>query len=68
VQTSQKKHAISAVHCKKEGMLLQPLRWRCAESAVHHERNVRSTTPIYKWREQAIIKLSWHISSADTNM
>jgi len=22
-------------------VLLQPLRWRCAECAVHHERNVR---------------------------
>jgi len=22
-------------------MVLQPLRWRCAECAVHHERNVR---------------------------
>ena len=24
-----------------KGMLLQPLRWRCAECAVHHERNGR---------------------------
>jgi len=22
-------------------LLLQPLRWRCAEWAIHHERNVR---------------------------
>ena len=26
------------------------------------------TTPTYKWHEQAIIKLSWCVSSVDTNM
>jgi len=41
VQPSQKKErAIGAVRCKNEGMLLQSLRWRCAECAVHHEENV----------------------------
>jgi len=30
VQPSHKERAIGAVHCKKEGMLLQPLRWGCA--------------------------------------
>jgi len=40
-ETFTKKRAVSAVRCKKEGMLLQPLGWRCAECAVQHERNVR---------------------------
>jgi len=30
--TFTKKRAISAVHCKNEGMLLQLLGWRCIES------------------------------------
>ena len=50
VQTSQKEHAISAVCCKKEGMLLQPLSWHCAECTVHHQWNVRcakNNTHIY---------------------
>jgi len=35
---SQKEHAIGAVLCKKEGMLLQPLCWRCVKScAIHHD-------------------------------
>jgi len=41
--------------------MLQPLRWHSVEScAVHHERDVREeqTTPIYTWREQAVIKWS----------
>jgi len=33
--------AIGAVRSKMERMLLQTLRCRCAECAVHHERNVR---------------------------
>ena len=44
---SQKERGIGAVRCEKEGMSLQPLRWRCAERAVHHERNVREEHPIY---------------------
>jgi len=39
--TFTKKCVIGAVHCKKEGMLLQPLGWRCVECAIHHERDVR---------------------------
>jgi len=38
---SQKECAIGAVHCKKEGMLLQPLSWRCVECWIRHERDVR---------------------------
>jgi len=34
VQPSQKECAIGAVHCKNEGMLLEPLSWRCIESVV----------------------------------
>jgi len=41
VQPSQKKRAIGAANCKKEGMLLQTLSWRCVESAIHRERDVR---------------------------
>jgi len=41
VKPSQKEHAIDAVRCKKEGMLLRPLGCCCAECAVHHEWNVR---------------------------
>jgi len=37
---SQKEHAIGVVRCKKEGMLLQPLRWRCVDCVNHHERDV----------------------------
>ena len=37
VQPSQKEHAIGAVHCENEGMLLQPLRWRYVECVIHHE-------------------------------
>jgi len=35
-----KKHAIAAVRCKKEVMLLQPLRCHCIECVIHHERDV----------------------------
>ena len=41
MQPSQKERAISAVHCKKEGMLLQPLGWRCVGGAIHHERQAK---------------------------
>jgi len=40
--------------------VLQPLCWRCAECAV---QCARRTTPIYKWREQAIIEWSWRVIS-----
>jgi len=40
VQPSHKEGAISAVHWKKEGMLLQPLRWCCVDCVIHHERDV----------------------------
>jgi len=47
VQPSQKDHVIDAVHYKNEGMLLQPLGWRCIESAVFacpiHENDQRWT-------------------------
>ena len=36
-----RKNNARSVRSKKEGMLLQPLRWRCAECAIHHERDVR---------------------------
>jgi len=41
VQPSHKEHAIDVVRCKKEGMLLQPLRWCCVDCVIHHERDVR---------------------------
>ena len=41
MQPSQKERATGAVRCKKEGMLLQTLGWRCVECAIHQERNVR---------------------------
>jgi len=48
VKPLQKERAIGVVHCKKERMLLQPLSWRCAECAVHHEQNVHEEQhPIY---------------------
>jgi len=40
VQSSHKEHAISVVRCKKEGMLLQPLRRYCVDCMIHHERDV----------------------------
>ena len=40
VQPSQKGRAIGAVRCK-EGILLQPLRWRCIKCAIRHEWDVR---------------------------
>ena len=41
VQPSHKERAIGAVRSKKEGMLLQPLRWHCVDCVTHHERDVR---------------------------
>jgi len=41
MQPSQKERAIGRGRCKKEGMLLQPLDWRCVECAIHHARDVR---------------------------
>ena len=41
VQPSHKEHAIGVVHCKKVGMLLQPLHWCCVGCLIHHERDVR---------------------------
>jgi len=40
VRPSQKEHAISAVNCKKKGMLLQPLSCSCIERVIHHKENV----------------------------
>jgi len=52
------------VRCKKEGMLLQPLRWCCVECVIHHERDVREEQHhSYMWREQEIIEWSWHVNS-----
>jgi len=40
VQPSHKERVIGVFHCKKEGMLLQPLQWRCIDCVIHHERDV----------------------------
>ena len=40
LQPSHKERAIGLVRCKKEGMLLQPLRWCCVDCVIHHERDV----------------------------
>ena len=64
VQPSLKERAIGADRCKKEGMLLQPLRWCCVDCVIHHERDVRGEQHhTYMWREQAIIEWSWHVNS-----
>ena len=47
VQLSQKECAIGAVHCKKEGTLLQHLSWCCFESAIHHKWDVRKEQHTY---------------------
>ena len=39
--TQSKERAIGVVRRKKEGMLLQPLRWCCVDCVIHHERDVR---------------------------
>jgi len=41
VQPSHKERAIGVARCKKEGMLLQPLRWCCLDWVIHHEQDVR---------------------------
>jgi len=38
---TQKERAISVVRRKKEGMLLQPIRWRCVDCVIHHKQDVR---------------------------
>jgi len=64
VKPSHKECVIGAVRCKKEGMLLQPLRWCCVDCVIHHERDVREEQHhTYMWCEQAIIEWSWHVSS-----
>jgi len=51
VQPSQKKRAIGAVHCKKEGMLLQHLSWCCVDSAIHQNGMcAKGNTQIYAMR------------------
>jgi len=47
VQPSPKERAICAVRCKKEGMLLQPLRWFCVDCVIHHGCAWRTTPYIY---------------------
>jgi len=37
-------------------LMLQPLRWRCVECVIHHERMCAKNNSIYRWREQAIIE------------
>ena len=45
-------------------ILLQPLRWRCVDCVIHHERDVREEQHhTYMWREQAIIEWSRHVNS-----
>jgi len=41
VEPSHKERAVGVVRCKKAAMLLQPLRWRCVDYVIHHERDVR---------------------------
>jgi len=52
VQPSHKERAIGVVRCKKEGMLLQSLRWFCVDCVIHHERDVREEQ-IYICAERA---------------
>jgi len=69
VQPSHKERAIGAVRCKKEGMLLQLLRWCCVDCVIHHERDVHEEQHhTYMWREQAIKEWLWRGSSADINV
>ena len=64
VQPSHKERAIGADRCKKEGMLLQPLRWCSVDCVIHHERDVREEQHHgFLCREQAIIEWSWHVNS-----
>ena len=41
LQPSHNERAIGVVRCKNEGLLLQPLWWRCVDCVIHHERDVR---------------------------
>jgi len=50
VQSSQIELAICSVHCKKVGMLLQPINCCCIESVIHHERDARKEQHINKAR------------------
>jgi len=50
-QGSDKERAIGVVRCKKEGMLLQPLRWCSVDCVIHHERDVRE--------EQKYMYVAW---------
>jgi len=60
----QPSHKERAIRCKKEGMLLQPLRWCCVDCVINHERDVREEQHrTYMWREQGIIEWSWHVNS-----
>ena len=64
VQPSHKERAIGAVRCKKEWMLLQPLRWCCVDCVIHHERDVHEEQHhTYMRREQAILEWSRHVNS-----
>jgi len=59
---------IGAVRCKKEGMLLQPLRWCYIDCVIHHEQDVHEEQHhTYMRHEQAIIEWSWRVISGDTN-
>jgi len=49
-------------------ILLQPAGWRCVECAILHEWDVCEEQHPYICCEQAIIKWSWQVISADTNM
>jgi len=40
-QPSHEERAIGVVRCKKEGMLLQPLQWRCVDCVIHHDQDER---------------------------
>jgi len=46
-----KECAIDALRCKKEGMMVQPLGWRCVKRVIHYERDVRE--------EQQYIYVAW---------
>jgi len=62
MKPSQKESTIGAVRCKKEGMLLQPLRWCCVECVIHNERNVgEEQHPLYVARTSN----NWVISSSE---
>ena len=55
VQPSHKEQAIGAVRCKKEGMLLQPLGWRCVWYNDSLQTGCsRRNAPMCMWRIQTI--------------